>query len=398
MFGHILKLIWNRKRSNGLIITEVMICFIVAFAVLTMAIYNYRLYQEPLGFEWNNVWSLDIDTAGAWEDEKDREQVMLISKMLNQQPEIESANGIRLTPFIRSRWRNSTNVNGKEVYFMMNHMEARAPEMLKMNFVDGGSFSSEDRGLNVRPIIINKQLSETLFGAESAIGKTISNEDDLKNGAIPTKIVGVFDDFRQFGEFGDLGSYVIYQYDLAVGDKRPFTSFSIKINPETGVIYEETLLKLLKGVAPKWDFSIKSWSSLRDQSHREFMIPMTVFSTISLFLLMMVGLGLFGVLWQNVTRRTQEIGLRRAMGATNMSIHTQISGELLVVSLFGLIIGTLILVQIPLLGVIQQLDWLTFWLGHGAATILMFLLALICSFYPSKVATNYTPAMALHYE
>ena len=57
------------------------------------------------------------------------------------------------------------------------------------------------------------------------------------------------------------------------------------------------------------------------------------------FLMLMVALGLTGVLWQNVTQRTREIGLRRAKGATARRIHRQILGELLVMTTLALAAG-----------------------------------------------------------
>ena len=60
-------------------------------------------------------------------------------------------------------------------------------------------------------------------------------------------------------------------------------------------------------------------------------------------------LGLTGVLWQTVTQRTREIGLRRAKGATITDIRAQILGELLVMATLAVLLGTAIIVQFPLL-------------------------------------------------
>ena len=157
-------------------------------------------------------------------------------------------------------------------------------------------------------------------------------------------------------------------------------------------------MRKLKGIVPGWSYSINNWEKHRNNHHRESMLPLTIFSVVGVFMLLMVALGLFGVLWQNVTRRTQEIGLRKAMGATKGKIYAQITGELLVVALFGMLLAILVLVQFPLLGVIPELDWTTFSLGLGSSIALMLALAMICAFYPSRVATGYTPAAALHYE
>jgi putative ABC transport system permease protein len=363
-----------------------------------MGIYNYNLYQKPLGYSYENMWSVEAITGGPWVEETDLVQMQQLSKMLNQQPEIESAKLLSMTPFIQSNWTSNTSINGKQTTYKLNYMESGLPESLGMKLIEGSWFSKEDKALNTRPIIVNKLFSDRVFPNQSPIGKTISSEESLEEGAIRTEIVGVFEEFRQVGEFSELSPYVINRYDLDVGNGHRFTSFAVKIKANVNVEYQEQLLTLLNGVAPQWEFTIESWSALRAENHRLFTIPMTVFGIISLFLMMMVGLGLFGVLWQNVTRRTQEIGLRRAMGATNISVHSQIIGELLVVSLFGLVIGTAILIQVPLLGLIEVLTWKMFWIGPGAASLLMLLLAFICAIYPSKVATSYSPAMALHYE
>ena len=47
---HLLKLIWNRKRANFLIVTEILLSFIVLAAVTTVAVHYWRNYQAPLGF------------------------------------------------------------------------------------------------------------------------------------------------------------------------------------------------------------------------------------------------------------------------------------------------------------------------------------------------------------
>ena len=67
------------------------------------------------------------------------------------------------------------------------------------------------------------------------------------------------------------------------------------------------------------------------------------------FLLLMVALGLTGVVWQNVTQRIREIGLRRAKGARIENIHRQILGELVVMTSLALLVGVLLVAQVPLL-------------------------------------------------
>src|SRR6266576_1331721 len=56
MLAHLFKLIWNKKKQNFLLITEMLISFIVMFAVFTLIVYYYNNYKKPMGFDYDNVW------------------------------------------------------------------------------------------------------------------------------------------------------------------------------------------------------------------------------------------------------------------------------------------------------------------------------------------------------
>jgi putative ABC transport system permease protein len=122
-------------------------------------------------------------------------------------------------------------------------------------------------------------------------------------------------------------------------------------------------------------------------------------TVIAVFMLVMVAFGLFGVLWQNTTRRIPEIGLRRAIGARAGDIYRQIIAEQLLVCSVAMGVGLVLLVQLPLTGAFADtLNWPVF---AGAAALSMFviyLLSFICSLYPGWRASRLEPAAALHYE
>ena len=58
MIRHFLKLAWRRKRGNALLIVEVFASFLVVFAVATATIQLARSYRAPLGFDYENVWTI----------------------------------------------------------------------------------------------------------------------------------------------------------------------------------------------------------------------------------------------------------------------------------------------------------------------------------------------------
>src|ERR1051326_1784710 len=66
MLGHLFKLIWNKRKRNLLLLTEIFISFLVLFAVFTLIVYCYRNYDKPMGFDYENVWVVNYNTPPAY--------------------------------------------------------------------------------------------------------------------------------------------------------------------------------------------------------------------------------------------------------------------------------------------------------------------------------------------
>jgi putative ABC transport system permease protein len=129
-----------------------------------------------------------------------------------------------------------------------------------------------------------------------------------------------------------------------------------------------------------------------------YLRPAILGGVIASFLIIMVALGLSGVLWQTVTRRTSEIGLRRALGATGGQVNVQILIEVALLSTLAVVIGVVVAVQLPLLGVFRLVSGSAFTIGLVASLATIYGLTLLCGLYPSWLAGRVQPAQALHYE
>jgi ABC-type antimicrobial peptide transport system permease subunit len=71
---------------------------------------------------------------------------------------------------------------------------------------------------------------------------------------------------------------------------------------------------------------------------------------------------------------------------------------LMIVTFIGIAIAFIGLVQLPMLGVFQELDWPLFWVSLLSAMAFMLTLSALCGYYPGKIAIRYSPSQALHYE
>src|SRR5277367_3673431 len=63
MFKHLFKLIWNKKKQNFLLMSEMLVSFLVMFAVFTLLVFYYNNYKKPMGLEYKNVWIINYNNS-----------------------------------------------------------------------------------------------------------------------------------------------------------------------------------------------------------------------------------------------------------------------------------------------------------------------------------------------
>jgi putative ABC transport system permease protein len=172
----------------------------------------------------------------------------------------------------------------------------------------------------------------------------------------------------------------------------------IRLRPGTPASFEGTLSDRLHTIAPAINFRIRDMSRMRDFAHRMVMMPAVMLAAVTAFLIAMVVLGLSGVLWQNVTRRRREIGLRRAIGATGPAVQRQIVYEVVVLTTLAVIAGLAVVTQLPLLGLFSVITPAAFAGGLVTSLAAIYALTVVCGLYPGWFASRVQPAQALHYE
>ena len=63
MIKHLFKLIWNKKKQNFLLMSEMLVSFLVIFAVFTLMVYYYNNYKKTMGFDYNNLWLVNYNNT-----------------------------------------------------------------------------------------------------------------------------------------------------------------------------------------------------------------------------------------------------------------------------------------------------------------------------------------------
>jgi putative ABC transport system permease protein len=401
---HILRLVWNRKRENGLVILEISVSFLVVFAVAALALYFWDNYRRPLGFVYEDVWNVALDVKSAGDDSWTPEMTDRIRRLheaLREFPEVLHAGGAMFAPYTLPNSDSDYELNGRMVGYERNEVTDEFGETMGLTLVAGRWFSKEDDGAAREPVVINRHFAEDVFPGQDAVGRDIGPTSDPFGGAYTgrgMRVVGVVTDFRKSGEFSATGNYAFFRRRLDDPSERPPRNILVKLRPGVPAAFEEKLVRRLQAVVPDWSYEVAPLAEMRESNLRLRMVPVIAVAVIGGFLMLMVAFGLMGVLWQSVTRRTREFGLRRAKGASAGDIFRQILGEIALIATLGVAVGLIVVVQFPLLDLVSFVSLRIYVLSAGAAIGLIYVLALSCGFYPAALATRVQPAEALHYE
>lgn len=396
MIKHLFKLMWNQKRKNIGLLAEVFFSFLVIFAVLTFLVYNYQRYQEPLGFSYDRIWTLRFnpnqENYPGIEEYVEGVATTLkqIDELLRNYSEFEAYTfaGGNL-PYVGNQHLVGMSYDGKETNPYVYATDQRYPQVMDVTVEQGKWFSEADAVQEgIVPIVINRQFREYFFENEDPIGKRLTYED----GETSHVVVGLIDNFKQHGEFSK-------PHPAFFKPRRndPTTAMLIKVKPGTDASVEERLFEDIQQITKDWSIEISYMEDMRRLVLMETWIPSLVFLVICAFLIFNVALGLFGVVWQNINKRRQEIGVRRAMGATKSGIRTQIVGETAILATISLILGVFFAVQFPLLNIFN-LPAEVYLIAMVLAIAFIYGIVFICSFYPSLLAAKLHPAVALHEE
>ena len=412
MIGHILRLIWNRRRASWLVTVEIAAAFLVVFVVFALSLHAWSNYRQPLGFAYENVWRVSVANDGLGADphmlqreiRASRDQILAAIRLL---PGVVGAHSITSTPFSGFWGMSSLGPPGHAVWTKMNGLSSEALKDLGVPVVAGRMFGPADEGQDYRAALVNRYFADHVLSGDP-IGQRINfpppgdprlvaqvPPEELREALREIRVVGVIEDFRQDGEFAEVMPYVILREE-PVGYVP--TDLFVKVASGTDRRLEERIVATVSMAASGFSGAVTSWEELREANHVYALLPFRVGATLAVFLLAMVALGLIGIVWQDVVRRTQEIGVRRAAGASAGAVRSQILLEVLVIGSAGIVIGGLLAIQIPLLMIVKQIDWAAALPALGLSTALILLLAASAALYPALLASHRDPALALRFE
>jgi len=398
MLRHLLKLTWKRKSRNLMLSLEILLAFAIVFGIAAFALRAWHLYREPIGFDGSDAWSVKIVTGDSKDESIPADVYDTLRRNLLALPEVREVGFVSYSPYTNSTWSTTVKSprNGADIETKVIEASDGVATVLGMPLERGRWFTAADEGAAVQPAVIDRRLAAALFPGQDALGRQFPKKDgDLTR---TFTVVGVVGTYRNKHPLMAPTEFLMTRFSPRTSASR-VRVILLKVAPGTTRAFENRLNRQLKLVRNDWSYTISPLAAMRASQMKEQLIPLIVLSTVAAFMLAMVAFGLFGVLWQNTTRRIPEIGLRRAVGARAGNIYGQIVAEQLLLSSVAVVLALVLLVQLPLTGALAQyLSWRLFVEAALAAMAVIYLLSLLCSLYPGWRASRLSPAEALHHD
>jgi putative ABC transport system permease protein len=408
MIRHLLKLIWNRRRANGLILLELTFCFVTLCGVLTSACYWAINWNKPLGFDWNDLLRLDIDmqlSGNLTEEQRQTQRQRYHQLML----ELDGMGGIVAHsptnvcfPYSNATMGHRRTIDGKQRLIAECPVTNEGMDALGLDLLSGRWIEEGDEKLAVRPVVITRDYAEMLYDDADPVGQPLIVpmmrwvDGEAEFYETEHRVVGVVAEYRMRSEIRPPSPTQFSP--VSTDEGLPPTIFAIRTEPGVTAAIQEDIFRAIRRIAPDWTAEINPVSALRDRELRANLIPLSILFVIAGFLIVMVGLGLIGVLWHAITRRTEELGIRRAVGATETRVRWLVLGELLTLTTVAVVIGSAMFLQFPILRVIGWMPWQAYVLALVVSLVIIYPFVIACGLYPAWLATKVHPAEALQHE
>jgi len=259
----------------------------------------------------------------------------------------------------------------------------------------GRAFERTDSASAAPVVIINRALADAVFPGADPVGRRLR----ILNPEYPNDwrtIVGVVGDVRYRGPEEDIQPTVYTSFE-----QTPFRWLYVMVrSPGDATALARSIRGVVREVDPAMSAAnVRQMTDVVWSSVEEPRVSMLLLSGFAVLALILAAVGIYGVIGYSVSQRTQEIGVRMAVGADRRSVLVLVIREGLLMALAGVAIGVGLALAAAsrmseLLVDVTAQDPLAF---AGAAALLV-LVAVVASYIPAQRATRVDPLTALRAE
>lgn len=391
----------NRFRAV-LVTAELALALVLLIGSGLMVKAFWKLQEVNAGFNPDKVLSLRLALpATAYRDAAATGAFyQALSDRINALPGVVSAANVTGLPPSRQINANDTDIEGfvpkpggpiaNIDYY--NNVGPRYFETIGAHLIEGRFFNAGDGASSTPVAIVNQTLARTYWPNESAIGHRIKSG----GAAAWRNIVGVVADIKNGGIDRTTGTELYFPFTQAP-QRTSYLVIRTQGDPMSIANAVRSEIRSLDRALPV--ANLRTLDEVMDTARsrpRFLTLLLTLFSSLSLAL---AALGIYGVISYSVAQRTNEIGIRMALGAQGMDVLRLVGAAGIRLAIAGIAIGAagalaLTRTMSGLLFGVSSVDPATFLLMAGALACV----TLFACYIPARRAAKVDPLIALRYE
>jgi predicted permease len=360
-----------------------------------------KLYGLDSGFRRDGVFTFGLRASDNYAPGRAVGMEQTMVARLGDLPGVTSASAVQILPVSGEFWNRPVQVEGysfgpnDDNTAAYNVVAPRYFDTIGTPLVGGRDFNATDTDNSPKTAIVNESFVRHFFGHRSALGYHVTYVN------VVTEIVGVVKDAK----YQDLRAAVVptmyVPWTQRIGSRQP-TMYTYVVHTKAGnpLVLTATADQLVRDVDPGLRMiHPQTFAEVVDHSIIRERIMAVLGGFFGLLALLVAGLGIFGVMAFQVSRRTNEFGVRMALGATHSNIIALMLREVIVMFLTGTGIGCVLALGLThlsrnLLFGLNPSDPPTF--VFAAATL--GIAALAAGYIPARRAVRVDPMVALRHE
>jgi predicted permease len=396
---------WRFNLSSAMVVLQVGLSMVLLTGAGLFARSLLNLQRENVGFDQSNVLLAGIDPRLA--NYKATELAALYQQIIERVeslPNVRSVSMATYSPMSGAQRSSSIQVPGytpqpgenadvEDVLTGPNYAETLGIPVLR-----GREIEIRDTASAPLVAVVNETFANKYFKDQNPIGRNFTFDDETDDGA-PLEIIGVIADIKS-EDAREKPNPAVYRPILQIQDQ---AAFRVNIQVRTtgdASSFGGPFRQVMNGIDDK--IPVFDVTTLEEQVQENLKQDRLITQLVSFFgalALILASIGLYGVMAHGVARRTNEIGIRMALGARAGSIAWMILRETLVLVLIGLVIGVPTalfaarFVSSQLFG-LQSADPAAL----ISAAVVLTVVALGAGYFPARRASRVNPLTALRYE
>jgi putative ABC transport system permease protein len=365
-----------------------------------------RLTHRDLGFDTQHLLTFEITPSLSTYPSGSRRSALLrrILEAVENAPGVESAGATIVNPLGGGTWASSVQPEGLELpndgaEYNVNH-RLISPDLFRamgIPLLRGRAFTWQDNGAGERTVIVSQQTAKRFWPNQDAIGKRIRS---ARPGSTWLTVVGVVGNVWDSGDPGDpVETWYLPYTQHPDGPDAEDIVFMIRSHADPLSVVPGVQQALWRVDNTLATYKVSAMDHYYSESLGRERVSARIMVFFGTFGLLLAALGVYGVMAFAVAQRTQEIGVRMALGAEQKNILQLILRRGVRLLATGLVIGVVAVLALNRVLASFLTGVRPFELAVLATTsAILFAFALFACYLPARRAARMDPLLALRDE